>query len=51
MRNNRNLSEEHKQKISNAMRGKNNPNYGKALSSTHRSKISEGLKKYWAEIE
>lgn len=51
MRKSRNLSDEHKQKISDALRGENNPNYGKILSVTHRSKISNGLKKYWSKVE
>ncbi|NDV78612.1 NUMOD3 domain-containing DNA-binding protein [Dysgonomonas sp. 511] len=51
MRTNRKLSEEHKQKISEALKGDKNPNFGKALSSTHRQKISKSLLKYWSVLE
>lgn len=51
MRTSKKLSDEHKQKISEAMRGNKNPNFGKALSSDHRKKISKSLLKYWSKLE
>lgn len=51
MRINRKLSEEHKQKISNALKGNKNPNFGKTLSANHRKKISQSLLGYWSKIE
>ena len=39
----RTLSEEHCQKLSEAKRGENNPNFGKHHSEEHRQKISEAL--------
>lgn len=40
-------SEETKRKIGEAMKGKNNPMYGKPLSEEHKRKISETRKLYW----
>ena len=37
-------SEETRKKLSEANKGKNNPNYGKKFSEEHRKKISEALK-------
>lgn len=37
-------TEEHRRKISESLKGENNPNYGKTLSEEHRQKISESLK-------
>ena len=37
-------TEESKQKISIAFRGKGNPNFGKQLSEEHRTRISQTLK-------
>ena len=51
MRTSRKLSEEHKQKISEAMTGPRNPNFGKTFSSTHRKKISESLLNYWSKLD
>ena len=51
MRRTRKLSNEHKQKISKALKGDRNPNFGKSLSSNHRKKISASLVKYWSKIE
>lgn len=48
MRISRKLSDEHKQKISEALKGHRNPNFGKKLSSTHKNRISQSLIKYWA---
>ena len=39
-----NLSEEHRQKLSEAKKGEHNPNFGKHHSEDHRQKISEALK-------
>ena len=38
------LSEEHKKKISEAFKGKNNPMYGKQFSEEHKQKLSEAHK-------
>ncbi|MFV0537625.1 MAG: NUMOD3 domain-containing DNA-binding protein [Dysgonomonas sp.] len=51
MRINRKLSEEHKQKISEAMKGDRNPNFGKTFSASHRKKISISLLNYWSKLE
>lgn len=51
MRTTRKLSIEHRQKISEALKGNKNPNFGKALSDSHRKKISTSLLKYWSELE
>ncbi|WP_108822274.1 NUMOD3 domain-containing DNA-binding protein [Dysgonomonas sp. Marseille-P4361] len=51
MRTIRKLSNEHKQKISESLKGDRNPNFGKTLSSSHRKKISQSLLEYWAKIE
>ena len=40
----KNLSEEHKKNISNALSGQNNPNYGKSMSEEQRKRISEANK-------
>jgi len=37
------LSDEHKEKLSKALSGENNPMYGKSLSEEHKQKISESL--------
>lgn len=42
------LTAEHKQKISQAMQGQNNPNYG-GLSIDHRNSIKKGMLKYWSK--
>ena len=44
MKENKKLSEEHKRRISNALRGNKNPNYGKPCSVETRQKISEAHK-------
>lgn len=46
----RTLTKDHKQKISNAMRGTNNPNYGKQLSQDHRENISKAMLKHWSKV-
>jgi len=46
----RKLSQATKDKISNALKGKNNGNYGKPLSSEHRFKISRSMLNYWKSI-
>lgn len=38
------LSEEHKQKLSEAKKGAKNPNYGKQFSDEHKNKLSAALK-------
>jgi len=50
MRKTRKLSDETKRKISNAMQGTGNPNYGKPLSANHRYKIRLGMLKYWKTV-
>ncbi|NDW11212.1 NUMOD3 domain-containing DNA-binding protein [Dysgonomonas sp. 520] len=50
MRTTRKLSNEHRQKISEAMKGQNNPNFGKNLSPEHRAKIAQSLQLYWKNI-
>lgn len=42
------LTAEHKHKISEAMKGQNNPNYG-GLSKDHRNSIKKGMLKYWSK--
>lgn len=42
------LTAEHKQKISQAMKGHNNPNYG-GLSIDHRNNISKGMLRHWSK--
>lgn len=45
-----NLSEETRKKISDSLKGENNPMYGKTLSAEHKKKMSESLKGrtgYW----
>lgn len=44
------LTAEHKHKISEAMKGHNNPNYGRELSIDHRNNISKGMLKYWSKV-
>jgi hypothetical protein len=44
MRKTRNLSEEHKRKISESKKGKNNPNFGKIFSEETKRKMSESHK-------
>ncbi|NDV96935.1 hypothetical protein D0T84_18775 [Dysgonomonas sp. 521] len=51
MRTSRKLSEEHKKKISESLKGNKNPNFGKPLSPTHRQKISKSLIEFWAKLE
>ena len=43
------LTAEHKHKISIAMRGSNNPNYG-GLTQDHRKGISRGMLKHWMKM-
>ncbi|MDR2148041.1 MAG: hypothetical protein LBE91_16460 [Tannerella sp.] len=50
MRKTRTLSDETKRKISNAMRGNRNPNYGRPLSANHRHKIRLAMIDYWKSI-
>lgn len=51
MRTSRKLSEEHKQKISEGLKGSNNPNFGRELSPIHRKKISDSLLIYWSKLD
>ena len=51
MRKQRKLSEETKRKISDAMKGNKNPNYGKPLSANHRYKIRLSMLKYWTTVQ
>ena len=51
MRTTRKLSEATKRKISQAMTGARNPNYGKPLSPTHRNNIRIGMLNYWKHID
>jgi hypothetical protein len=44
------LSEETKQKISEAKKGENNPNYGKPISKETKQKISESLRCKYARV-
>lgn len=46
----RTLTEEHKEKISKAMSGANNPNYG-GLSIDHRNNISRGMLIFWSKVD
>jgi len=50
MRTNRKLTQEHKSKISNSMKGRNNPNFGKPLSSEHRAKIAQSMVNHWKKL-
>jgi len=50
MRTTRKLSEATKQKISHALIGPGNPNFGKSLSPIHRNKIRIGMLNYWKTI-
>jgi hypothetical protein len=50
MRKTRTLSDETKRKISIAMKGPGNPNYGKPLSANHRHKIRLSMIDYWKSI-
>ncbi len=45
------LSEQTKKKISESMKGSNNPNYGKPLSSEHKFKISRSMLNYWKTVK
>lgn len=51
MRTRRQLSEQTKQKISRALKGAKNPNYGKPLTPTHKNKIRQSMLEYWAKIK
>lgn len=44
------LTKEHKQKISIAMRGENNPNHGKQLSKDHRENIRISMLLFWSKL-
>lgn len=46
----RTLTKDHKLKISIAMQGTNNPNYGKQLSKDHRENISKSMLKHWSKM-
>ena len=50
MRKTRTLTNETKRKISFAMKGNKNPNYGKPLSANHRNKIRLSMLNYWKSI-
>lgn len=41
------LSEEHKRKLSESLKGENNPMFGKKFSEEHKRKLSASLKAYW----
>lgn len=43
------LTQEHKEKISKAMKGINNPNYG-GLSILHKNNIRKGMLGYWIKV-
>jgi len=47
----RTLSEQTKQKISNALKGSKNPNYGKPLSPEHKNKIRQSMIRHWSSIK
>jgi len=47
MRKTRQLSDETKRKISDAMKGNKNPNYGRPLSANHKYQIRLGMLRYW----
>ena len=51
MRTGRKLSQASKDKISNALKGKNNGNYGKPLSPEHKFKISRSMLNYWKSVK
>lgn len=42
------LTAEHKHKISESMKGQNNPNFG-GLSKDHRDNIRKGMLKHWSK--
>ncbi|MFV0310304.1 MAG: NUMOD3 domain-containing DNA-binding protein [Dysgonomonas sp.] len=42
------LTAEHKHKISEAMKGSSNPNFG-GLSKDHRNSIKKGMLRYWSK--
>jgi hypothetical protein len=46
----RKVSEETKQRMSQAKRGSKNPRYHQKVSDETRKKISEALKRYWEKI-
>jgi len=50
MRTSRKHTEKTKQKISNALKGNKNPNYGKPLSANHRYRISRSMIDYWKTV-
>ncbi len=47
----RTLSEQTKQKISKALSGCNNPNYGKPLSPQHKNRIRQSMLRFWCQIK
>jgi hypothetical protein len=51
MRKTRTLSEATRQKISAAMKGHRNPNYGRPLSPNHRYKIRLSMIDYWKTVK
>jgi hypothetical protein len=51
MRTTRKLSEATKRKISDALKGTGNPNFGKPLSPEHRNNIRLGMLNYWKAID
>jgi hypothetical protein len=51
MRTTRKLSQTTKDKISNALKGSNNGNFGKPLSSEHRNNIRVAMLQYWKNID
>lgn len=51
MRKRKALSQATKDKISRALSGSNNPNYGKPLSPQHKDRIRKAMLKYWSTIK
>jgi len=51
MRKRRELSQATKDKISRALSGSNNPNYGKRLSPEHKNRIRKSMLEYWSSIK
>ena len=51
MRTGRKLSQATKDKISNALKGSNNGNYGKPLSPNHRNNIRISMLNYWKSVK
>ena len=51
MRKRRQLSQQTKDKISQALSGCNNPNYGKPFSQDHKNKIRQAMLRYWATVK